>query len=98
RAPASSSHGWRFGAAAEAALRAGDPDGCLRVAATCAGELLPDASYEAWTQDARRRSHALLVALLRRGGDLERLLVIAPDHRDGLRLRAEVLDALGDER
>lgn len=60
------------------ALRSGDPARCAEAAATCAGELLPDALYEGWTQDARRQVHARLVDLLRRSGDLERLIEIEP--------------------
>jgi len=60
------------------ALRTGDPTRCAAVAATCSGELLPDALYASWTQDIRRRVHARLAELLRRGGDLERLLEVEP--------------------
>jgi DNA-binding SARP family transcriptional activator len=60
------------------ALRTGDPGRCADVARLCAGELLPDMLYEAWTQDDRRRVQARLAELLRRSGDLERLMEIEP--------------------
>lgn len=63
---------------ATGALSTGDPVHCSEVAATCTGELLPDMLYEGWTQDSRRRVHAHLAELLRRSGDLERLVEIEP--------------------
>lgn len=66
-----------LGRAADA-LGSGDAARCAEVAATAAGELLPDARYASWTQDVRRQVHARLVELLRRGGDLERLLEVEP--------------------
>ena len=64
---------------AEAALRdGGDAAACVQLAASCRGELLPDAPYEAWTQDPRRQVHARLTELLRRGGDWEQLVEVEP--------------------
>jgi hypothetical protein len=65
---------------AEAALRDADADGaaCAKVAARCAGELLPGAPYEAWTQQPRRQVHARLTELLRRNADWERLVEFEP--------------------
>jgi DNA-binding SARP family transcriptional activator len=68
----------RFVAAAERALREGDADACARVAAGCAGELLPDCRYESWTQEPRRRLHAQRCELLRRAGRWEQLLELEP--------------------
>ncbi len=67
-----------FLADASAALRAGDVSACARVAAGCGGELLPDAPYEAWTQDVRVQIHDRRVALLRHAGELEQLLDLEP--------------------
>lgn len=65
---------------AEAALRDADADGaaCAKVAARCAGELLPSAPYETWTQQPRRQVHARLTELLRRNADWERLVELEP--------------------
>src|SRR5687768_4478673 len=70
----------RFLRDAELALRDPDADGgvCARAAAGCAGELLPDARYEAWTQEPRRLVQARLAELLRRSPDWERLMEIEP--------------------
>ena len=67
-----------FLAAAEEALSAGDPAACARVVATCHDELLPDAPYESWTQEPRRRVQARLAELVRASGDVERLLEVEP--------------------
>ena len=63
---------------AAAALDGGDAAGCARVAARCAGELLPDSPYEGWAQEPRRLVHARRVELLRRAGDLEPLAELEP--------------------
>ena len=68
----------RFLLDAELALRDRDGNACAKVAAGCAGELLPDAPYEAWTQEPRRRVRARLTGLLRRSGDWERLMGVEP--------------------
>src|SRR5688572_26031201 len=68
----------RFLLDAELALRDPDGDACANVAAGCPGELLPDAPYEAWTQEPRRRVHARLTELLRRSADWERLMEVEP--------------------
>ncbi|MEA2178544.1 MAG: hypothetical protein QOG77_1841, partial [Solirubrobacteraceae bacterium] len=59
-----------------AALRGGDPAACAHVAASCPGELLPDAPYETWAQEPRRRARAQRAELLRRCGDLEGLVAL----------------------
>ena len=72
----------RFLRAAEEALAQGDPAACAQAAALCQGELLPDAPYEAWTQDARRRVLTRLADLLRRGERWERLVELEPTEED----------------
>ena len=74
----------RFLRGAEFALREPDGDACARPAADCAGELLPDALYEAWTQEPRRQVHARLMELLRGSADWERLLEVEPTDERGL--------------
>ena len=68
----------RFLLDAELALRDPDGDACANVAAGYPGELLPDAPYEAWTQEPRRRVLARLTELLRRSADWERLVEVEP--------------------
>ena len=68
----------RFLLDAELALRDPDGDACANVAVGWPGELLPDAPYEAWTQEPRRRVHARLTELLRRSADWERLMEVEP--------------------
>ncbi len=51
---------------------------CARVAALAPGELLPSLPYEVWTQEPRRQVHATLADLVRRSGDLERLMALEP--------------------
>jgi DNA-binding SARP family transcriptional activator/tetratricopeptide (TPR) repeat protein len=51
------------------ALADGDVGACARVAATYAGELLPDERYEAWTEQAGERARRLQLDLLRAAGD-----------------------------
>lgn len=62
----------------EKALRDDDGDACASVAAGCHGELLPDAPYEAWTQQPRRQIHARLTELLRCSAGWERLIELEP--------------------
>jgi DNA-binding SARP family transcriptional activator len=68
----------RFLRDAELALRDPDSDVCAKAAAGCPGELLPDARYEEWTHEPRRRVHARLTQLLHRGADWERLMEVEP--------------------
>jgi len=68
----------RFLGDAELALRALDGEACARAADGCPGELLPDAPYEAWTQQPRRQVHARLTELLRRSAGWERLMEVEP--------------------
>lgn len=82
-----------FLAAADAALRNGAPGACAEVAGT-AGELLPEAPYESWTQDPRRQVHDRRAALLRRAGAHEALLELEPTDEEACAgLMAEALAA-----
>ena len=67
---------------------------CARAAAECAGELLPDARYEAGPRSRGAWSHARLAELLRRGADWERLDGGRADGRG----RVPGADAGGDRR
>jgi DNA-binding SARP family transcriptional activator/tetratricopeptide (TPR) repeat protein len=81
-------------AAADCALAAADAAACAAIAARWPGELLPGMPYEAWTQAPRRRLRERLVALLRRGGDLERLLEVEPTDEGACRaLMRAAMDA-----
>ena len=75
--------------AAAQALATGDPVACSRVAATWAGELLPDERYEAWTAAARARAHRLQLDLLRAAGDWATVVEVEPTdevaHRELMR-------------
>ncbi len=68
----------RFLHDADLALRTGDRSACARAVAVFPGELLPDAPYEAWTQEPRRQVRARLTELLRHSEDWERLAEIEP--------------------
>jgi DNA-binding SARP family transcriptional activator/pimeloyl-ACP methyl ester carboxylesterase len=68
----------RFAAAAEAALRTGDADGCARAAALYAGELLPEDRYESWVQEPRERLRLRYLELLRRAGLWDRVVAEEP--------------------
>ena len=86
----------RFLRDAGLALRDPDADGgvCARAAAGCAGELLPDARYDAWTQEPRRLVQTRLAELLRRSADWERLLEIEPTDEPACReLMRTAIDA-----
>jgi DNA-binding SARP family transcriptional activator len=79
---------------AEFALREPNGDACARAAADGARELLPDAPYEAWTQEPRRQVQARLVELLRRSGDWERLVEVEPTDEAACReLMSAAIDA-----
>lgn len=79
---------------AELALRGADRDACTRAAAGCTGVLLPEAPYEAWTQEPRRQVHARLTELLRRTGDWTRLMKVEPADEAACReLMREAIDA-----
>lgn len=56
-----------------AALRQRDAAACAEVAGHYAGDLLPGARYEAWTEPARERLHARYLELLRASAQWERL-------------------------
>ena len=58
---------------AAAALAQRDPAACAVVAMNYAGDLLPGARYEAWTESSRERLSATYVELLRVSGQWERL-------------------------
>ena len=59
---------------AVAAIAAGDSDEAAAVAAAYAGDLLPDAIYEEWTQVPRRRLRQRQVELLRHAHQWARLI------------------------
>lgn len=62
-----------FEARAWAALRQRDPAECADVASEYGGDLLPGASYEAWTEPHRERLRARYLDLLRTSAQWERL-------------------------
>lgn len=62
-----------FEVRALAALRQRDPAECADVASDYGGDLLPGASYEAWTEPHRERLRALYLDLLRTSAQWERL-------------------------
>jgi DNA-binding SARP family transcriptional activator len=51
---------------------------CEQALSAYGGDLLPGASYEAWSEPARERLHALFIELLRTGQQWERLAQHAP--------------------
>lgn len=63
---------------AEAALRSREPTAAAAAADACAGELLPDARYEEWTQAPRQRVHTLRVETLRLARRWRALVEIDP--------------------
>ncbi|HEY0855486.1 MAG TPA: AAA family ATPase, partial [Albitalea sp.] len=63
---------------AEAALARRDAAECAEVARSYAGDLLPGARYEAWTELARERLHATHVNLLRTAAQWEKLAQLEP--------------------
>jgi DNA-binding SARP family transcriptional activator len=79
----------RFERAAEAALRSRDGVACAAAALLYAGDLLPDALYEEWTQAQRDRLRSRQVELLRLSGQWERLVAVEPSdeqaHRELMR-------------
>ncbi|AOW14433.1 hypothetical protein LPB72_03125 [Hydrogenophaga crassostreae] len=62
-----------FEARARTALQHRDPADCADVASDYGGDLLPGASYEAWTETHRERLRALHLDLLRTSAQWERL-------------------------
>lgn len=84
----------RFEQAADEALAAGDAIACKAAAALYGGELLPQSRYEPWTEAPRQRLRAKYLQLLRRAGDLERLVREEPtDEAAHLQLMREELAA-----
>ncbi len=83
---------------AERALRDGDPAACAAAAAAAGGtgELLPGAPYESWAQEPRRRARGLLVELLRRSGQWERLLDVDPSDEAACRAQMRAAIAAGE--
>ncbi len=79
----------RFNQAATMALASGDPGACSGAAALYAGELLPDARYQAWTQAPRDRAREQFLALLRQAGEHERLLQEEPGDEPACRALME---------
>lgn len=63
----------RFEEAADVALASGDAAACAAAAQLYAGELLPEARYEAWAEAPRRRLRDKYLHLLRQSGQYERL-------------------------
>jgi DNA-binding SARP family transcriptional activator len=68
----------RFEADAAAALADGRAERCAAVADTYAGDLLPEAIYEDWTQEAREHLRSRQAELLRRGEQWGRLVQLEP--------------------
>ena len=68
----------RFERAADAALAAADPAACRAAALLYAGDLLPEARYETWTEAPRQRLREKYLKLLRAAGELERLVQEEP--------------------
>ncbi|WP_168109546.1 ATP-binding protein [Ramlibacter lithotrophicus] len=84
----------RFEQAADEALAAGDAVACKAAAGLYGGELLPQSRYEPWTEAPRRRLREKYLQLLRRAGDLERLVREEPtDEAAHLQLMREELAA-----
>jgi len=84
----------RFLQRARDALKSGDPDACAHTAHTVPGDLLPDAPYEAWTQEPRRRVREARADLLRRAHDWEGLVALEPtDEAAYQQLMRAALDA-----
>ncbi len=84
----------RFEAAADAALASGKAQACKAAARLYGGELLPESRYEAWTEAPRQRLREKYLQLLRRAGDLERLVHEEPtDEAAHLQLMREELAA-----
>ena len=67
-----------FEAAAQAALRAGQPSACAEAAAAYTGDLLPEDDYEEWTLVPRERARQLYLDLLRAGRRWDRLAELDP--------------------
>lgn len=79
--------------AADAALRTGDPARWAELGRG-ARDLLPDAPYETWTQEPRRRVRARRAELLRRAGEWEELIAVEPTDEPAYReLMRAALDA-----
>lgn len=74
-----------FERAAGGALRSGDAAECARAAELGAGELLPDARYEEWTQARREQLTRVRVDLLRRARAWDRLVEADPTDEEAYR-------------
>ena len=74
-----------FERAASAALRSGDAADCARAADLGAGDLLPDARYEEWTQARREQVVRTRVDLLRRARAWDRLVEADPTDEEAYR-------------
>ncbi|HEY0822960.1 MAG TPA: AAA family ATPase, partial [Ramlibacter sp.] len=84
----------RFERAADEALAARDPASCRAAAQLYAGDLLPEARYEPWTEAPRQRLRDKYLRLLRQAGELERLVQEEPgDEAAHLALMRAELDA-----
>ncbi len=74
-----------FERAAAAAAKSGDVTACAAAADLGAGELLPDARYEDWTQLRREQLTRVRVDLLRRAGAWDRLIEADPTDEEAYR-------------
>jgi DNA-binding SARP family transcriptional activator len=72
----------RFEAAADQALAGGDAQACKVACDLYGGDLLPDSRLEAWTEAPRRRLRDKYLLLLRRAGELERLVREDPTNEE----------------
>ncbi len=68
----------RFERLASAALRSGDRSACEQAASAYAGDLLPGARYEGWTDEDRGRLRAMHIGLLRVLHRWERVVELEP--------------------
>ena len=84
----------RFERAADDALASGEAQSCKSAAQFYGGDLLPEARYETWTEEPRRRLRDKYLRLLRQAGELERLVREDPtDEAAHLQLMREELAA-----
>jgi DNA-binding SARP family transcriptional activator len=74
-----------FEAEAEAALSAGDAEGCGAVADRYGGDLLPADRYEDWAAGPRARLHRRYVAVLKAAGRWEEVLALDPTDEEAHR-------------
>ena len=85
-----------FESRARAALQLHDPQRCREVADLYAGDLLPGARYETWTETARERLHACCTDLLRASAQWARLAQLEPGDEPAHRALMTVELAVGN--